>query len=408
MKKFRYKARDQQGKIITGEIETTNPSQAAKVLLAKNLFPIDIHDVETIEISLEKVPFISSFEGVSRKKKAVSVRQLSALVNAGLPLTQSLETMARESDNKRLKEAFTDILHEVEGGSSLAAAFAQHPNVFTPLDISLIQAGEKSGTLDKVLTRMANQLEKEAQLISRVRTAMIYPSIIITVVVGVVALMVIYVMPKLTLLYQEFQGNIPAITQILMNISNFAIKYWWFILVAILAAVFGLREYKKTPAGREMWDAFKLKIPLFKSLIIKIYLARFTRTLGTLIGSGVPVLDALKITSDSIGNIVYKNEFLRITDKVRGGSSLSETMTESSLFPPVTSQMIKVGEQTGAIDSMLDSLANYYEDEVDNIIKGLSTLIEPIIIVILGVAVAFVLIAIMSPIYNISQVIFKR
>lgn len=408
MKKFRYKARDQQGKIITGEIETTSPSAAAKVLLSKSLFPIDIHDAEKVEISLEKVLFISAFEGVSRKKKAVAIRQLSALVNAGLPLTQSLETMAKESDNKRLKEAFTNILHEVEGGSTLANAFAQHPNVFTSLDVSLIQAGEKSGTLDKVLARMANQIEKEARLISSVRTAMIYPTIIITVVIGVVALMVIYVMPKLILLYEDFQGKIPAITQMLMNISNFMSKFWWLILIVIIITILGLREYKKTPAGREIWDSFKLKVPLFKRLIIKIYLARFTRTLGTLIGSGVPVLDALKITSNSIGNIVYKNEFLRITDRVRGGSSLSDAMTESSLFPPVTSQMIKVGEQTGAIDSMLDSLANYYEDEVDNIIKGLSTLIEPIIIIILGFAVAFILIAIMSPIYNISQVIFKK
>jgi len=225
-------------------------------------------------------------------------------------------------------------------------------------------------------------------------------------VVGVIALMLLYVVPKLTELYQDFKGNIPAVTQFLINLSNFSKSYWWAIILIIVVTAAGFKSFINTEIGRKYWDFFKIKAPIFNVLIVKIYLARFTRTLGTLIGAGVPVLDSLRITSDSVGNVVYKQALLDATEKVKSGTALSTPLADSSLFPATVSQMIKVGEQTGDIDGMLDSLANYYEDEVDNLTKGLATLIEPLIVVLLGLIVAFIVIAVMSPIYSLSKTIF--
>ncbi len=405
MKKFNYTAKNENGDFVSGEIDTINESSAAKILITKKLYPIEIKDIEKGELSFEKVPF---FKGVSRKKKAVAIRQLATLINAGLPITQSLETMAKESTDTKLKDVFNDVLHEVEGGSSLAQAFSKHPEIFSNLDISLVTAGEKSGTLDKVLKRMATQMEKETQLISKVRGAMVYPAIILVVVVGVVVLMLVYVLPKLTVLYQDFKGQLPIATRIMIMISDFLKNFWWGIALALVSFVWGARYFIKTPSGRKVWDLTKLKIPGFKILLMKIYLARFTRTLGTLVGSGVSVLDSLKITADSVGNVIYKEDVLKTSSEIRGGGSLSNSLANSKLFPSVVAQMIRVGEQTGEIDNMLDSLANYYEEEVDNAIKSLSTLIEPFIIIFMGLVVGGILIAIMTPIYNISQVIFKK
>lgn len=408
MQKYSYKAKNYSGETVVGQVEAGNETSAAKILISKKMVPIDIKPFQEMEASLKRLPFLSFIDRVSKKKKAVSIRQLSTLINSGLPITQSLETMSRETSNKKLGEVYTEVLKEVEGGTSLANAFSKHRDVFSHLDISLVMAGEKSGTLDKVLKRMAVQTEKEAQLISKVRNAMIYPSFILVAVVAVIALMLMYVVPKLMELYSDFQGELPVATKIMISCSNFLVNYWWIVAIIIIALVVGVKSYINTSSGRRIWDYAKLKIPAIKILIIKIYLARFTRTLGTLIGSGVPVLDALKITSSAVGNTVFREEIVNISDKVRGGDSLSLPISKSYLFPDIAGQMIKVGEQTGEIDSMLDSLANYYEEEVDNTVKGLSTLIEPVIIVFMGVVVAFILISIMAPIYNISQMLFKR
>ena len=408
MEKFFYKAKNDKNEIVTGEIETVNPSSAAKILTSKKLFPIEIRKTQETAAFLESLPFLSFLKSVSRKKKALAVGQLASLVGAGLPVAQALGIMEQESSNKILKSTFGDILTRVEGGSSLADAFSRHPNVFSELDTSIIASGEKSGNLEKVLKRMANQLEQEAKFISRIRGAMIYPAVILTVAAGVVILMLVYVLPKLKNLYDEFKGELPLITRIMMGVSDFLKHFWWLFLLFLAASFVAFRYFIRTPSGRKSWDSFKLKIPLFKNLITKIYLARFTRTLGTLVGSGVSILDSLKITSKSMGNVSYEEEVLKMADEVRAGSSLSSSLSDSVLFPPIVSQMMKIGEQTGEMDSMLDSMANYYEDEVDNIVKALATLMEPVIIVFMGIIVAAIMLAIMMPIYTISQVIFKR
>lgn len=409
MQKFIYTAKNEKHEILSGEIEASSASSAAKILIGKKLYPVEIKEPQKEIISLADLPFLPFVNKVSKKKKAIGISQFAALVAAGLPITQSLGIMTNESNAKPLREAFVDILQQVEGGSSLASAFARHPNIFSEIDISLISSGEKSGTLEKVMKRMAIQLDKESKLISKIRGAMIYPAVIFTVAIGVVLMMLIYVLPKLKTLYDDFKGELPLVTRMMMGVSDFLKNFWWAILLFVFAFYVAFRYYIKTPAGRRAWDFFKLKVPLFNKLIIKVYLARFTRTLGTLIGSGVSVLDSLKITSKSIGNVLYEEEIMKISDKVRGGDSLSHAMTESAkFFPEITSQMIKVGEQTGGIDEMLNSLANYYEDEVDNLVKGITTIIEPVILVFMGFVVGVILLSIMSPIYTISQVMFKK
>lgn len=407
MEKFFYKAKNDKNEIVSGEIETVNPSSAAKILTSKKLFPIEIKGISKSESFLENIPFLSFLNSVSRKKKALAMGQLASLVGAGIPVTQSLGIMAKESSNKILKDTFSDVLQQVEGGSSLADAFSRHTNVFSEIDISLISSGEKSGNLEKVLKRAAIQLDKDAKFISKIKGAMIYPSVILVVAVGVVIVMLIYVLPKLESLYSDFKGKLPLPTKIMIGISSFLKNLWWLFLLFLAASFVAFRYFIRTPAGRRLWDSFKLKMPAFKNLIIKIYLARFTRTLGTLVGSGVSVLDSLKITSKSIGNVIYEEEILKMADEVRGGGSLSSSLSDSALFPSIVFQMMKIGEQTGEMDSMLDSMANYYEDEVDNIVKGLATLLEPVMIVVMGLVVAGIMLAIMMPIYTISQVMFK-
>lgn len=409
MGKYSYRAKNQEGQKIAGEIEAVSQYAASKVLISKKLFPIEINEFGRGGFALEKLPLLSFLARTSRKKKAIAIRQLSTLINAGLPIAQSLDILAKESINTKIKEVFTDVLLKVEGGSSLADAFAAHKEFFTGLDISLATAGEKSGNLDQVLKRMANQLENEFRLISKVRMAMIYPALLFTVSGVVIVVMVTYVVPKLSDLYADFKGEIPAITQFMLSLSNFFVKYWWAVILIVISFIAGFRFLKNTPSGRRNWDYFKIKIPAVKNLLIKIYLARFTRTLSTLIGSGVPVLDALKITSTSVGNVIYEEEILKMIGKIRGGDSLSHSVSDSypGIFPSVTAQMIKVGEQTGEVDAMLDNLANYYEEEVDNATTALSTLLEPLMVVVMGGVVLFILLAIMVPIYTVSNVIFK-
>lgn len=408
MKKFNYKVKGPQGETLSGEIEASTQQDAAKILISKKLVPVDIKEVTEKTFSIDNIPFLSALDKVSKKKKSIAIRQFATLIRSGLSITQSLETLAKEAANEKLKKTFENILKSVEAGSALSQAFAENPDVFSGIDISLVKAGEKSGTLDKVLDRMAGQLEKEASLISKIRGAMIYPAIVLIVAGGVIAVMLVYLVPKLEDLYTDFKGTLPFITRVMVGLSDFLVNYWWVVILLILAAIFGFVSFIKNPSGKKLWDTFKIKAPVLKTLLEKIYMARYNRTMETLVGSGVSITDSLNITSRAVGNVLYEEEIGNITEKVRGGKSLAQGMSESELFPSVATQMIKVGEETGEVDNMLSSLANYYEEEVDNIVKSIATIIEPVMIVVMGVVVLLILVGIMSPIYSIAQLIFGR
>lgn len=399
MFEYTYIAKNKEGQIIQGAVEAENELSAAKVLSAKSLIPI--------EVSEKRKEGFSLFQRVSVKNKAMFARQLATMINAGLPISQSLQVLKEQSTNKIFTNILEQLCRDIEGGSQLSVSLSKFQNIFHKTDISLIASGETSGTLDRSLLRLADQLEKDYRLNKRIRSALVYPAFIMVVVAGVLAIMAIYVMPQMEGLYKSFNADLPFLTRILIKLSHGLSKFGIPLLVILIASGFILKQYVKSSQGRKAWDTFKLRVPLFADFLRKVYITRFTRTLSSLVSSGVPLLDSLKIVSESVGNVVFKEIIEEAAEQVKSGVPLSTPIKESIEFPLIVSQMVRVGEQTGELDNMLTNLANYYEEEVDNAVKAFSSLLEPIIIVVMGFVVGTMLVAIMMPIYGLGRVIFR-
>lgn len=400
MREFSYIAKNKEGEQIKGLVEAETDSSAAKLLIGKNLIPVDI------SVKKQKGD-LNLFGRVSVKDKALFARQLATMINAGLPISQALSTLKEQASNPKLKNIVESVGKDIEGGSQLSISLSKFPAVFKQLDISLIATGEASGTLDKTLLRLADQTEKTYRMNRKIRSAFTYPAFIMGVVIAVIVLMVVYVMPQMESLYKSFDATLPFLTRMMIGLSHLLTKYGIFVLVGFVAFLIFLRSIIQKPAVRRIWDTFKLKAPVFGDFLIKVYITRFSRTLAGLVASGVPLLDSLRIVSDAVGNTIFKQIILDAAEKVKGGIPLSTPLKENEYFPIIVSQMIGVGEKTGELDSMLDNLANYFEEEVDNIVKNFSSLLEPIIIVVMGVIVGTLLVAIMMPIYGLSKVLFK-
>lgn len=399
MFEYQYIAKNKEGLVVKGEVEAENEMSAAKVLATKDLVPIDITEKQKGGFSL--------FNRISIKNKALFARQLATMINAGLPIAQSLQTLKEQATNAKFAGILEQILRDIEGGAQLSVSLSKFPNIFHKTELSLIASGEASGTLDKVLLRLADQLEKDYRLNKRVRSALAYPAFIVVVIIGVVSLMIVYVMPQMEDLYKSFNADLPFLTRMMIGLSHFISRFFLPVLVAIIASVFALKQYIARPSGRKAWDTLKLRTPLFKDFLRKVYITRFSRTLSSLVSSGVPLLDSLKIVSDSVGNVVFKEIIEGAAEKVKSGVPLSTPIRESSEFPLIVSQMVRVGEQTGELDNMLTNLANYFEEEVDNTVKSFSSILEPVIIVVMGLVVGVLLVAIMMPIYGLSKVLFR-
>lgn len=397
MRIFNYTGKSKDGEVVSGEIEAENESAAARVLTSREIVPITI--VEGVKQGL------SFFNKVSLKEKVIMIRQLATMINAGLPISQSLETLAMQTKDKNVQRILQSAVSDVEGGAQLSNAFSRFPDTFSAIDITLIASGETSGSLDKALLRMADQLEKEQSLIRKVRSALIYPIFVLVVVIVVVAVMVIYVMPQMEGLYSSFNAKLPFLTQMMISLSHFLARFAPFVIAIVAGATAYLAFAIRRPKGRKMWDQMKIHIPGFNQLLIRMYMARFSRTLSGLVASGVPLLDSLNIVSKAVGNVVYEEALRGSAEKVKSGVALSDTLRENELFPPVVPQMISVGEKTGELDGMLSNLADYYEEEVDEAVKNISDLIEPIMIVVLGGIVVVILLAIMMPIYNVGKIV---
>jgi type II secretory pathway component PulF len=302
-----------------------------------------------------------------------------------------------------MSDMLIKISREIQGGGNLAAALSKYPMHFSTTYLALIKAGESSGTLDKVLERLADNLEKDQEFRNKVRGAMIYPAIIMIAMVVVFTLLMIVVVPRLTELYVDFGAELPLSTQILKGISDFSVRFWWLIAIGAFFAAQGFRRWKQTVIGRHAWDGFILRLPLFGPLLKQIILVEFTRTLGMLVGAGVHILDSLNILVDSMNNIHYQESLKEIAKKVEKGFPLGALFAQYPLYPPILAQMIKVGEETGRMDESLVRLSIYFERESDHAVKGLTTAIEPIIMVVLGVGVGFMVFAIITPIYNLTS-----
>jgi type IV pilus assembly protein PilC len=393
---FTYKARDTKTNQITkAEIQSESADALGRALLKQGLIPIEI------ELKGEKALSSKGGGRVKGKDRILYTRQLSTLINAGLPLAQSLRTVGSQTGSKALQLANSQIIADVEGGSRLADAFGKHPRIFNELYVQLIAAGEASGTLDEALERIANQQEKDGALLSKIRGALLYPIIVVVVIIGVLIFMMTTVIPQIEQLYKDLGRDLPFVTSLLVGFSRVFTDYWFVLILLVVGAGFGIRAYRHTESGRAFFDRTKLRIPLFGQLFMKLYMARFARIGATLMSASVPLLDTLRMIGNSISNVHVKKDVEKAAQKVKGGVALSAALEDAQYFLPLVSQMINIGEQSGALDTMLNKTASYYENEIDDQIKAISTTIEPILLVFLAGIAGIIVGAVLLPIYGL-------
>lgn len=397
MKKYNYEARDSASdKIVKSVVQADSENSAAKLLSAQGFVPLKI------ELQDDKDNIFARLSGrITTKDKVVFTRQLATLIGAGLPLSQSLRTVQEQTANKRMQEIVQEIISDVEGGKSLSDSFSKHPEVFNKVYVALVAAGETSGTMDDALKRLAAQQEKDAAMMGKIRGAMMYPSIVLAVIILVVGFMLFTVMPQVEGLYRDLNKELPLITLIMVGTAKFFTGFWWLIILLLIIGGYFLVQYLKTDQGVRTKDTFKLNAPLFKGMFRKMYMARFTRTGQTLLSTGVPMLDMLRISSEAVNNIVISEGIARAADKVKGGKALSASLSNEDYFLTMVPQMIKIGEQSGKIDEMMGKTAQVYEDELDEEIRALSTAIEPVLMIFLAVVAGTMVAAILFPIYSL-------
>lgn len=397
MRKFDYQAKDSAtNKIIKSTVQADTEHAAAKLLISQGFAPLDIKE------SKENSNIFDRLLGrITTKDRVVFTRQLSTLISAGLPLSQSLHTVLEQTPNQRLKGVIQDLITSVEGGKSLHDSFAQHPEVFDKLFLALVATGEASGTLDDSLQRIATQQEKDAAIMSRIRGALTYPIIVLVVIFGVMGFMLFTVVPHVEKLYTDLKKDLPFLTEILVAASNFATRFWWAILLVGVAGTYFLVQYFRTESGVRALDTLKLHTPVIKGMFRKLYMARLTRTGETLLATGVPMLDMLRISSESVNNSLIAASISRAADKVKGGKALSVSLQPEAYILSLVPQMIKIGEQSGRIDEMLGKTAKVYEDELDEEIRAISTAIEPILMVVLALVAGGMVGAVLLPIYSL-------
>jgi len=397
MKKFSYEARDEaSNKVVKSSIQADSETAAARLLIKQGFVPLNIIEENG------QGSFIAKITGrITTKDKVVFTRQLATLIGAGLPLSQSLHTVMEQTQNKQLQSVIQEISASVEGGRSLSDSFAKHPGVFSEVFIALVSAGELSGTLDDSLQRVANQQEKDAAIASKIKGALTYPVIVLFVIFGVLIFMLVTVVPQVEKLYDDLGKDLPILTQLMVDAQVFLTKFWWLAITIIGVGVYFFIQFLKTENGIKFADTFKVKVPLFGKLFQKLYMARFARTGQTLLSTGVSMLDMMKVTSRAINNTLIESAILRAAEKVQGGKALSTALEPEAVISPLVPQMIKIGEQSGRIDEMMGKVAQVFEDELDDQIRTISTLIEPILMVVLAVVAGGMVGAILLPIYGL-------
>lgn len=394
--KLRYKAASSDGKLSQGLFEAKSIDEAAGYLRTKNLIPIKIERIDNK--FWENLPFSKK---IKQADLVLFTRQLSSMLSSGLTLFRALEILKEQMQNPQMTEVVTTLIGDVQEGKTLAKAMEKHPKVFTSIYISIISAGEKSGLLDKVLSRLADNLEKQAKLKGTIKGALMYPVIVVILMVVVMTIMMIFVIPQLTVLYTNLNVPLPVPTQIIVGISNFIISAWPLVIGVIAILFFGFKKWSKTPDGKILIDTILLKTPVFGKLITETILAEFSRTFGLLVGTGTLVVEALNETAETTGNTLFKNAIAGVSKQVEKGVTIGDAMTSYPLFPPLLIQLVKIGEQTGKIDDTLTKASEYFEREVDQTVKTLTTAMEPFIMVILGIGVAFLIISVITPIYSL-------
>ncbi len=397
---YLWKGKTAKGEILSGEYEATDKSAVNEYLRKRRI----------VIVSVRKKPATAALgflkkKTVGVKDLSVFTRQFATMVNAGLPLVQCLDVLGRQLDKPHFKEVVLQVTADVESGSTLAEALEKHPRIFSDLYSNMIAAGEAGGILDVILGRLAVFLEKADALQRKVKGAMTYPIIVLTVAGGACIFMLMFVIPVFAKMFSDFGGTLPAPTRIVMGLSDFIRHYWWALAGGAFALTVAFKRYRATVSGRRNTDRLATKIPILGAVVLKSSIARFTRTLGTLIGSGVPILQGLEITARTAGNKVIQEAIEATAKSISQGETIAQPLRESGVFPPMVVQMIGIGEQTGALDEMLAKIADFYDDEVDAAVDALTAAIEPIMIVLMGTMVGGMLVAMYLPMFKMSSVV---
>ncbi len=397
---FVYEAKNKSGEKVKGSIEAENKSVIARQLREKGYFITQIKEKRS---SIDIGEFLSMHKRVKLKDLSIFSQQFAAMINAGISLVDALNILQDQTNHRHLQDVLANVRDDVETGVSLADAVSKHPETFPELYTQLIRAGESGGVLDSILDKLAAHYDRQDELNSMVKSALYYPAVILLVGIAVVIFLVTRVVPQFVGMFQDFGSELPLPTRMLLAISSFAQSYWWAILLVVLAAIFLLIRYRKTPSGREATDRWILKLPVIGDMMRKVYISRFSSTLAILIDSGVDLLTALTIVEDVVGNRVYSEILTDARVQVREGSNLSDPLENSGEFPPMVVHMLRVGEETGAIGEMLNKVSRFYDRQTEAAVEGAISLIEPIMIVLLAVMVGFVAISIVTPMFDMFQ-----
>lgn len=394
---YTYTARDiHSGQKIEADIEAESEKSAAKLLIARGLAPLNI-------VAKTAKPGHTFRNRTPTKQRIIFSRQLSTLINAGLPLLQSLTTVQKQTSNKNLKVIIGKIVSDIEAGLTLSASMAKFPDIFNNVYVSLVAAGEASGSLDVSLDRLATQQEKDAEFLSKIRGAMIYPAIVIVIMLAIVMFMTTTVLPQVANLYKSMPGaKLPFVTVWLMAFSHVLIHYWWVLLILLVTGIYFLHRTLRTDKGKYFIDRLRISMWPIAPLFMKLFMARFSRTMATLIGAGIPMIKTLETTADAIGNSLVADSIHKSIEKVKGGKSLSSALENDPYFLELVPDMISIGEQSGQLEGMMVRMADYYEKEVDNQIKSISTIVEPALMIVVGAMALLIVVAVLLPIYSLA------
>ncbi len=397
-----YKVRDKSGRLVEGSLEAQNEQLVVTKLREMGYVPLSVsakaRSALSFEINLRR-------SKVSLKDVAVFSRQLATMLDSGLSILRSLMILAEQTESKALAGVIDEMKADIEQGLSLSQAVAKHPDVFPPIYLAMVRAGETGGVLDDVMLRLANTLEKQLELRGKIKSAMTYPIAVAAIVVLIVTAMLLFVVPMFESMYHDLNGKLPLPTQILINVSDVLTRIWWLIGLAAVGGIVLFRRWVATPEGRLAFDRFKLRLPVFGPLMRKTALARFARTLASLIRSGVPIMQSFEIVGETAGNAVVANAVTNARERVRLGEPVSDSLTGEDVFPPMVVQMIAVGEETGSLDTMLEKIADFYDGEVEATVNSLTSLIEPMLMVFMGVSVGGMVVALYMPMFQVINLV---
>jgi type IV pilus assembly protein PilC len=397
--KFKFKAKTKSGAISTGVVSAANRDLAAAILQKNELFPILIEEEVT---GLAKKVFSKYYDRVTDKELVIFFRQLAILIEARVPIVVALNAIGEQTSGAYLKIILTESVKEIEDGVPLSDALAKHKEVFSNLVLNVVKSGEASGNLKKSVEYVADNIEKNYNLTNKVKSAMLYPMIVLVVFFVIAFLVITLIIPKLTVMIKDLGANVPWYTKLLITTGDFMAQYWWAVLVLIAGVVSGVVYYLGTADGKKEWDQIKLKLPVVGVMFRYVYITRFSENLAVLLDGGIPIIKSLTIVSAVVGNTVYEELFLRTAENVKRGENMSDVLRKSSLIPPMVSHMIKIGEDSGKVDSVLGHITKFYGQEVELMAKNMSTLIEPILMIAIGIGVAFMAVGVLMPIYNIA------